>query len=132
MDAALRIVRHATVTQIALQTMIKRFTTRVVDGGEGMAGGVASGQLSASAPTRDGWLYVSGALTPYDLENLCDQIAALGRRDAGDVHVELEVGGSQRDSPELRALAQRMKRLRRQGVVVHVHSARRLIGGPTR
>jgi hypothetical protein len=90
-----------------------------------MGGGEeARGQLSAAAPTRDGWLYVSGALTPYDLENLCDQIATLGRRDSGDVHVEVELDGALRDSPELHALARRMKRLRRQGVVVHVHAAR--------
>lgn len=90
-----------------------------------MAGGEARGQVSAAAPTRDGWLYVSGALTPYDLENLCDQIALLGRRDStGDVHVEIELGGGMKDSPELRTLARRMQRLRRRGVVVHVHAAR--------
>ena len=89
-----------------------------------MGGGEpAHGQLSAAAPTRDGWLYVSGALTPYDLENLCDQIATLGRS-TGDVHVEVEVGGFVKDSPELQTLARRMKRLRRQGVVVHVHASR--------
>jgi hypothetical protein len=90
-----------------------------------MDGGDARGQLSAAAPTRDGWLYVSGALTPYDLENLCDQIASLGRRETGDVHVAVELGGGMRNSPELRSLARRMQRLRRQGVVVHVHAARR-------
>ncbi|OQY68900.1 MAG: hypothetical protein B6D46_02025 [Polyangiaceae bacterium UTPRO1] len=79
--------------------------------------------MSAAAPTRGGWLYVSGALTPYDLENLCDQIATLGR--AGDVHVEIEVGGMAKDGSELRTLARKMQRLRRQGVVVHVHAARR-------
>ena len=89
-----------------------------------MAGGEGRGQVSVAAPTRDGWLYVSGALTPYDLENLCDQIAQLGRREAGDVHVEVELGGTMRDSPELRTLARRMQRLRRRGVVVHVHTAR--------
>ncbi len=90
-----------------------------------MGGGEeARGQLSASAPTRDGWLYVSGALTPYDLENLYDQIAALARGDNGDVHVELALDGAMRDSPELHALARRMKRLRRQGVVVHIHANR--------
>ena len=90
-----------------------------------MGGGEeARGQLSAAAPTRDGWLYVSGALTPYDLENLCDQIASLGRRDTGDIHVEVALDGATRDSPELHALARRMQRLRRQGVVVHVHAAR--------
>ena len=89
-----------------------------------MGGEDARGQLSAAAPTRDGWLYVSGALTPYDLENLCDQIARLGRHDGGDIHVEVELSGMMKDSPELQMLARRMKRLRRQGVVVHVHAAR--------
>jgi wyosine [tRNA(Phe)-imidazoG37] synthetase (radical SAM superfamily) len=89
-----------------------------------MGGGDTRGQVSAAAPTRDGWLYVSGALTPYDLENLCDQIATLGRQNSGDVHVEVELGGLLKDSPELQTLARRMKRLRRQGVVVHVHAAR--------
>ena len=91
----------------------------------------ARGQVSAAAPTRDGWLYVSGALTPYDLENLCDQIATLGRRDAGDVHIAVEVDGTMRNSPELRTLARRMQRLRRQGVVVHVHAARGRYGTRT-
>jgi len=89
-----------------------------------MGGGESRGQLSATAPTRDGWLYVSGVLTPYDLENLCDQIATLGRKESGDVYVEIELAGTMCDSPELRTLAHRMKRLRRQGVVVHVHAAR--------
>ena len=69
--------RHTFVTHAALQTMPKRFTTRPVVGGGQMGGEDARGQLSVAAPTRDGWLYVSGALTPYDLENLCDQIATL-------------------------------------------------------
>ncbi|MCC6763586.1 MAG: hypothetical protein IT293_02895 [Deltaproteobacteria bacterium] len=89
-----------------------------------MAGGDVRGQVSAAAPTRGGWLYVSGALTPYDLENLCDQIATLGRGESGDVHVDVELGGMGKDSPELRTLARRMHRLRRQGVVVRVHAAR--------
>jgi hypothetical protein len=94
-----------------------------------MGGEDGRGQLSAAGPTRDGWLYVSGALTPYDLENLCDQIATLGRRDSGDVHVDLELGGMVKNSPELKTLARRMKRLRRQGVVVHVHASRRSSSG---
>jgi hypothetical protein len=122
-------VRHAIVTHLALQTMSNPFTTRPVVGGEQMGGEEARGQLSAAAPTRDGWLYVSGALTPYDLENLCDQIATLGRSDSGDVHVEVELGGAMRNSPELRTLARRMQRLRRQGVVVHVHAARGRVAG---
>src|SRR6185436_8172499 len=97
----------------ALKMMSKRSTTRTVLGGEGMSGEGASGQLSAAAPTRDGWLYVSGALTPYDLENLCDQIATLGRGGGEDVHVELALDGMTPNSPELATLARRMKRLRR-------------------
>ena len=90
-----------------------------------MGGEEPRGQVTASAPTRDGWLYVSGTLSPYDLESLCDQISTLGRRaEGGDVHVAIDLGGTERDSPELRTLARRMKRLRRQGVVVHVHAAR--------
>ena len=97
-----------------------------------MGGGERRGQLSAAAPTGNGWLYVSGALTPYDLENVCDQIATLGQSENGDVHVEVELGGAMRNSPELQTLARRMKRLRRQGVVVHVHAARgRVPGGGT-
>ena len=90
--------------------MPNRITKRPVVGGERMGGEDARGQLSAAAPTRDGWLYVSGALTPYDLENLCDQIATLGRRDSGDVHVEVELGGMLKNSPELKTLARRVIR----------------------
>jgi hypothetical protein len=96
-----------------------------------MDGAEGQGRLSAAAPTRDGWLYVSGALTPYDLENLCDQIATLGRGGGDDVHVELAVDGMRPNSPELETLARRMKRLRRQGVVVHVHAARGRSRGDT-
>jgi len=83
-----------------------------------------SGQLTVAAATEGGWLYLSGALTPYDVENMYDQIATLGRPDGGHVSVEIEVGGAPQNSPELRALSRRMKRLRRQGVVVHLHAAR--------
>lgn len=81
-------------------------------------------QLTASALSENGRLYVSGALTPYDLENLYDQIVTLGRSDRDDVHVEVELGGLTTDSPELRTLARRMKRLRKQGVSVRLHAAR--------
>ena len=90
-----------------------------------MASGVGGrGRLTVAAPTEGGWFYLSGALTPYDVENVYDQIMTLGRADGSDVHVEIEVGGAPRNSPELRALARRMKRLRRQGVVVRLHAAR--------
>ena len=124
-------VANAIFTQSALQTMAKAITKRTVSGGEWMSGADGRGQLSAAAPTRDGWLYVSGALTPYDLENLCDQIATLGRGAGDDVHVELALDGMTPNSPELATLARRMKRLRRQGVVVHVHAARGRARGET-
>jgi hypothetical protein len=82
-------------------------------------------RLTASAPTRDGGrLYLSSALTPYGVESFCDQIASLGCRFSGEVHVSVDVDGLQRGCPELRALTCRVKRLRRQGVVVHFHTAR--------
>ena len=81
-------------------------------------------RLSATALTVNGSLYVSGALTPYDVENLCDQIVTLGRADGDDVHVEIELGGLPADSPELRALARKVKRLRQHGVSVRLHAAR--------
>jgi hypothetical protein len=88
------------------------------------SGSVEEAQLTAAAPTQQGWLYVSGALTPYDVESLCDHIVTLGRTSAGDVHVQIELGGASRNSPELRTLEHRMRRMRRQGVVVHLHAAR--------
>lgn len=81
-------------------------------------------QLTAAAATANGRLYVSGALTPYDVESLCDQIGMLGRVSPGDVHIEVELGDTPRNSPELRTLTARMRRLRGQGVMVHVHAAR--------
>ena len=96
---------------------------RGVGGGEmGAAKGVA--QLSATALTVNGSLYMSGALTPYDVENLCDQIVTFGRSERDDVHVEVDLGGLPADSPELRALARRVRRLRQHGVSVRLHAAR--------
>jgi hypothetical protein len=80
--------------------------------------------VTATAPTERGWLYLSGALTPYDLEMLYEQIATLGSVERGAVHVEIDLGGMPRTSPELRQLARRMKRLRRHGVRIHLHAAR--------
>jgi hypothetical protein len=80
--------------------------------------------LTATAYTESGSFYVSGTLSPYDVENLYEQFAMLGRPDRGDVRVEVELGDTAPDSPELRAFTRRMKRLRRHGVTVHLHAAR--------
>ncbi len=85
----------------------------------------ATGKLTASALTDDGCLYFSGALTPYDVENLCDQIGTLSGRDSSDVRVEVELNGATPNSPELQSLALRMKRLRKRGMSVRLHTARR-------
>ena len=87
--------------------------------------GNSTGSLSASAPTPHGWLYYAGDFTPYDLENLYDQISTLGRGEGGDVHVEIDLGGLPRNSPEVQVLEQRMKRLRLSGVTVRLHAVRR-------
>lgn len=89
-----------------------------------MDGGDGTGRLSAVAPTPSGWLYVAGALTPYDVENLYDQIVTLRSTDGSDIHVDVDLAGAPRNSPELRSLARRMKRLKRQGIVVRLHAAR--------
>jgi len=81
-------------------------------------------RVSATAPTGNGWVCFSGPLTPYEVETLYDQIASLRRPTGHDVHVDVELGGTPRNSPELRSLARRMKRLERHGVVVHVHARR--------
>jgi hypothetical protein len=92
------------------------------------------GRLRAVAPTPSGWLYFSGALTAYDVENLYDQIVTLRSIDGTDIHVDVDLGGAPRNSPELRTLARRMKRLKRQGIVVRLHAARapRRRASPTR
>jgi len=79
--------------------------------------------LTATASTANGQFFVSSALTPYDVENLYEQFAMLGRAD-GDVRVEVELGPDAVDSPEIRAFSRRMKRLQRNGVVVHWHATR--------
>ena len=89
------------------------------------------GRLRAVAPTPSGWLYFSGALTAYDVENLYDQIVTLRSTDGNDIHVDVDLGGAPRNSPELRTLARRMKRLKRQGIVVHLHAARPPRRGPS-
>jgi len=89
-----------------------------------MDGAKSVAHLSATALTPNGSLYVSGALTPYDVENLCDQIITLGGSERDDIHVEVELGGLRADSPEVRDLARRVKRLRQHGVCVRLHAAR--------
>jgi len=81
-------------------------------------------QLNVAALTPNGRLFVSGALTPYDVENLCDQIVTLGHSESNDVSVEIDLGGTPPDSPELRTLARRVKRLKSQGLSVRLHAAR--------
>jgi len=80
--------------------------------------------LTATASTANGQFFVSSALTPYDVENLYEQFAMLGRAEHGDVRVEVELGPDAADSPEIRAFSRRMKRLQRNGVVVHWHATR--------
>ena len=87
-------------------------------------GSKGTAQLNAAVLTANGGFFVSGALTPYDVENLYDQIVTLGRSDRDDVRVEVELGGMPSDSPELRALARRVKRLKSQGLSVSLHAAR--------
>lgn len=80
--------------------------------------------LTATASTANGQFYVSSALTPYDVENLYEQFAMLGRSEHGDVRVEVELGPEAVDGPEIRAFSRRMKRLQRNGVTVHWHATR--------
>ena len=80
--------------------------------------------LTATASTANGSFFVSSALTPYDVENLYDQFAMLGRSEHGDVRVEVELGPDAANSPEVRAFTRRMKRLQRNGVTVHLHATR--------
>jgi hypothetical protein len=89
-----------------------------------MERGKDSAQVTATALTEYGSLYVSGALTPYDVENLYDQFASLRRPDRGDIRVEVELEGAAADSPELRAFTRRLKRLQRHGITVRLHTAR--------
>ena len=67
-----------------------------------------------------GGLYISGPLTPYEVESLYDQFAGRG----ADVRVVVDLGGTPRSAPEVRTLARRLKRLERSGVVVSMHTAR--------
>ena len=82
-------------------------------------------RMTATVPTRDGGrLYLSGALTPYGVESFYDEVASLGCRIVGEVHVSVDVDGARSEHPELCALARRMKRLSRRGIIVHLHTAR--------
>jgi DNA-binding transcriptional regulator YbjK len=89
-----------------------------------MRDGKDTASLTATAFTENGSLYVSGTLDPYDVENLYEQFATLRRPDRGDVRVEVELGNTATNSPELRAFTRRMKRLRRHGVTVHLYATR--------
>ena len=80
--------------------------------------------LTATASTANGQFYVSSALTPYDVENLYEQFAMLGRSAQGDVRVEVELGPDAADTPVVRAFTRRIKRLQRNGVTVHLHATR--------
>ncbi len=64
-------------------------------------------------------------------KNLYDQIVTLRGSKGVDIHVDVDLGGTPRNSPELRTLARRMKRLKRQGVVVRLHAARAPRRGPS-
>src|SRR6267378_3689090 len=91
-------------------------TKRIGAGGVEMEGKDMA-LLTATASTANGSFYVSSALTAYDVENLYDQFAMLGRSAHGEV----------------RAFTRRMKRLQRNGVTVHWHATRgrkRSILGP--
>ena len=92
------------------------------------------GQLTASALVGDGRVYFSGALTPYDVENLCDQIVLLSGHEASDVRVEVELNGATPNGPEMQSLTRRMKRLRKRGLSVRLHTARsrRSLGTPSK
>jgi hypothetical protein len=87
-------------------------------------GSKGTAQLNATAFTANGRLFVSGVLTPYDVENLYDQIVTLGHAGCDDVSVEIDLGGTPPDTPELRTLARRVKRLKSQGLSVRLHAAR--------
>ncbi len=89
-----------------------------------MPHGKGTALLTATALTEHGTFHVSGALTPYDVENLYEQFATLRRPDRADVWVDVELGGVAANSPELRAFTRRLKRLQRSGVTVRLHAAR--------
>lgn len=89
-----------------------------------MSNGKGTASLTAVASTDHGSFHVSGPLSPYDVENLYEQFAMLGRPEHGEVRVEVELADASANSPELRAFTRRMKRLRRHGVTVHFYAAR--------
>jgi hypothetical protein len=84
----------------------------------------STASLTATAETEHGTFHVSGTLSPYDVENLYEQFAMLGRSERGDVRVDVQLADAVANSPELRAFTRRMKRLRRHGVTVHFYAAR--------
>ena len=81
--------------------------------------------VSAAAADSTGGLYISGPLTPYDVESLYDQFAGRTTKRDADVRVVVDLAGTPRNTPEIRSLARRLKRLERSGVAVTMHAARR-------
>jgi len=85
----------------------------------------AAAQVSAAAASSTGGLYISAPLTPYDVESLYDQFAGRTTERDEDVRVVVDLAGAPRNTPELRSLARRLKRLERRGVAISMHAARR-------
>lgn len=83
-----------------------------------------SAQVSAESASSSGGLYISGPLTPYDIESLYDQFAGRTTERDEDVKVVVDLAGAPRNTPELRSLAHRLKRLERRGVAISMHAAR--------
>ncbi len=80
-------------------------------------------ELCAVAPAHGGWLYYSGSVSPYDLENLCERAAALAGSSNEAVHLEITCDASV-TSPELKELARKLKKLEKRGVFAHLHTQR--------
>ena len=82
-------------------------------------------QVSAHAAGSTGGLYIAGPLTPYDVESLYEQFVGRTTERDTDVRVTVDLAGAPRNTPELRSLARRLKRLERSGVAISMHAARR-------
>lgn len=85
---------------------------------------IGPAQVSAEAAGTSGGFYVSGPLTPYDVESLYEQLAGRTTEQARDVRIVVDLAGAPRNSPELRSLASRLKRLERTGVSISMHASR--------
>ncbi len=93
-------------------------------GGDPMARPTFKGpELCAVAPTQGGWIYYSGPVTPYEVENLCERAAALATPDREAVHLEVTFDSSS-NSPEFKELASKLKKLEKRGVFAHLHTLR--------